>query len=104
LKDKGPTPQYRGEILEWAPRLDQALKAARLTNVQLGAEMGVDNSTISRFRSGERKPSPDELAYLCMRAGVSADEILGIKPSSRGRLLDELEAQTRKAFEELRKR
>ncbi len=91
-------------VLSWTTRLDDALSRAKLTNVRLGEDMGVDDSTISRFRSGERNPSPDELAYLCWRAGVPVDEVLGLKPSSRERLIDELKAQSDKAFDELRRK
>jgi transcriptional regulator with XRE-family HTH domain len=97
-------PDYPGERREWTLRLDQALKRTGLTNEQIGAKMGRTHSAISKWRSGERMPSPDELAYLCVLAGVSADEVLGIKPSSRERVIDELKEQTIRALEELRRK
>jgi transcriptional regulator with XRE-family HTH domain len=97
-------PDYPGEKREWTRRLDRALKRTGLTNEQIAAKMGKTHSAISKWRSGERMPSPDELAYLCICAGISADEVLGIRPLSRERLIDELEEQTQRAFEELRRK
>jgi transcriptional regulator with XRE-family HTH domain len=92
---------------EWAPRLDEALTQAGLSSAQLAREMDLDPSAVSRYRTGQRTPSPPELAYMIRRAGVSADEILGITPPKRAMLLNELEedfiGHARQVFETLRR-
>lgn len=79
--------------LNWAPRLDAILKRAGLTNVALADEMGLSDGQVSRFRSGERMPTPDQLAYMIRRAGGSADEVLGIRPLGSVRTRASLRAE-----------
>jgi transcriptional regulator with XRE-family HTH domain len=79
------------QVSAWPARLDQALHRMGLTSTQLAREMGLDASIINRYRSGDRTPSPTRLAYLIRRANASADEILGLRPSMRDELIDELE-------------
>lgn len=63
-----------------ARRLDRLLEAAGVRNVDLATELELDQSTISKYRSGERQPRAYELAYMVERAHGSADEVLGLRP------------------------
>lgn len=61
-----------------AERLDKLLDQAGISNTQLADELGMTDGAISRYRSGERVPNAERLAYMLRRAGASADQVLGI--------------------------
>jgi transcriptional regulator with XRE-family HTH domain len=79
-----------------AARLDQLLQNAGISSAQLGRELKVDPSLVSRWRNGERVPDVEQFAHMVRRAGASADEVLEIKPggsvASRAALAQELAA------------
>ncbi len=60
--------------------LNQILSRAEIDNTAFGKMLGVSHATISRYRSGDRAPDPDTLAAIARTLGVSADELLGLKP------------------------
>lgn len=62
-------------------RLDKALRAAALSNVKIAKALGVTDSAVFRWRSGENTPNADTLAAILELCGASADEILGLRPS-----------------------
>lgn len=57
-------------------RLKLARRAAKLTQGDAAAEMGVTRQTVSSWERGETAPSVDALASLCAVYGVSSDQIL----------------------------
>lgn len=59
-------------------RLDRLLDASGLSNVAIGKALGVHNSSVSRWRSGENTPNADDLAAMLELCGGSADEVLGL--------------------------
>lgn len=65
---------------EGGKRLDQLLKSRRIKSVTIARTLHVDESAVSRWRSGERVPSADELAeMLKMLDGQGlADYVLGL--------------------------
>jgi transcriptional regulator with XRE-family HTH domain len=82
--------------MEWAWRdagagaLDKAISRAGKTYASLADEMGVDDSTISRWCSGTRTPNATQLAALCRAVPVSADELLGLPVRLPGDIADRL--------------
>lgn len=90
-----------------AARLDKLLEQAGLSSAQLARELKIDPSTVTKYRNGTRVPDANTLAYLVKRAGGSADEVLGLKPSvpSAARLrqhVAELDAVREKISEALK--
>ncbi len=64
---------------EAAGRFDKLLNENGFrSNTKLAKLLGVSDATISRYRSGERAPSPDRLAEICRKVPLSADEVLGL--------------------------
>src|SRR5262245_27889906 len=72
-----PHRQQRRDI---ARRLKAALVRSGVGQNQLGRELRKTSSAVAGWMSGRTQPSLEELAYICRRLGVSADEILGIEP------------------------
>jgi transcriptional regulator with XRE-family HTH domain len=101
VKDKGPKARFSGDVREWAVRLDEALTRARITNMELGREMGVHNSQVSMFRHGKRTPSPEQLAHMIRRAGVSADYVLQTYRPDEAERIEELKQATLRSVAEL---
>jgi predicted transcriptional regulator len=58
------------------------LRAAGLKNGTVARQLGVTGATVSRYRSGDRTPNADVLAIMVALAHGSADEVLGLVPSS----------------------
>ena len=60
-------------------RLREAIKSRKITQTELARQIGVSQSTISKYLRLNKYPSIDTFANLCEALDVSADEILGIK-------------------------
>lgn len=61
--------------------IKKARKAAGVTQTELAAKVGVHQKDISRWENGDRTPSVEALAGICIALKVSADTLLetGIK-------------------------
>ncbi len=61
--------------------LKKARKAAGVTQKELAEKLGVHQKDISRWENGDRTPSVEALAGICIALNVSADTLLetGIK-------------------------
>lgn len=61
--------------------IKKARKAAGVTQKELAAKVGVYQKDISRWENGERTPSVEAVAGICIALNVSADTLLetGIK-------------------------
>lgn len=59
-------------------RIHERRKAQRLTQEQLGAELGVSAQAVSRWENGDSAPDLGLLPDLCRVLGVSADALLGV--------------------------
>jgi len=66
-------------------RLKQIRDMRELTQSDLGAMVGLDLNTISRYETGKTEPSADIIALLARALDVSADYLLGLKDDPRGR-------------------
>jgi hypothetical protein len=63
---------------EGARNLDNLLKAYRVTNASVARALSMDDSLVSRWRSGERVPDVDQLVAVLKMVGGSADAVLGL--------------------------
>lgn len=68
-----------------ASRLEFAMRRRGLNARTLASESGVAPSTLSRYLSGERLITAQNLILICPVLGVSADWVLGIDPFSLAR-------------------
>lgn len=66
-------------MVEFGQRLRDLRKQKNLTQKQLAALIGVQNSIISFYEVGDRTPSPDILRKLASVFHVSVDYLLGIE-------------------------
>jgi len=69
------------------PRLDQLLKSSGIKSIRVARELGVDQSMVSRWRSGERVPDADQLGEMLRMANSPglADYVLGLTPFPAGK-------------------
>ena len=69
------------KILSW--KLKEARKMNGFTQKDVENETGIKQVDISRYETGENKPSIDNLAKLAEFYGVSVDWLLGIGSKER---------------------
>lgn len=50
--------------------IDEAAKVSGQTQMQIAQELGVKPARISEWKSGERKPDANEIAYFASKAGL----------------------------------
>jgi len=60
-------------------RLKELKNERRLSNIVLGKNVGIDNSTICRWEKGENDIKGDHLIRLATFFGVTTDYLLGIE-------------------------
>lgn len=66
-------------MVEFGNKLRQLRKEKNLSQKQLAALIGVQNSIISFYELGDRVPSPEVVKKLAVALHVSADYLLGIE-------------------------
>jgi transcriptional regulator with XRE-family HTH domain len=59
---------------------------------QLAIRLGVTSGTITNWLQGTTQPSLERFAEMCAEAGITADEVLGLKPPREGPSLERLES------------
>ena len=59
-------------------KLTQARKAAGLTQADIAARLSVSRQAVSRWESGQSKPSTEKLLALGALYGVSIDQLLNV--------------------------
>lgn len=64
---------------KFAERLKELRIENNLTTIQLSKELGVGDSTISRWENGLRVPSIDHLYNIAIFFKVSADYLIGLE-------------------------
>lgn len=64
---------------KFAERLKELRLEHNLTTIQLAKELGVGDSSISRWEKGLRVPSIDNLYNIAVYFGVSADYLIGLE-------------------------
>lgn len=87
-------------VPDLAGRIAQLRKARRLSQAELAKAAGVSQGTISAYEHGAKEPGASVVARLAKALGVSADELLGVKP---GKPVSEMDPETRKLWKRLKK-
>ncbi len=85
-------------------RLAEAREAAGLSRRELADHLGVKESTIAKWESGERSPRGQRVSKLAGILGVSLSWILvgrGVEPLSAGDDITQIRAELRQARERL---
>lgn len=59
-------------------RIKAARKSKKMTQVQLGARLGVSGSMIAQYETGVRKPKQDTVFNIARELGISYFELIGI--------------------------
>lgn len=60
-------------------RLREAIKTSGLSQTEIAKQLGITQSTVSKYMNHDKYPSIDTFANLCKILDVSADDILGLK-------------------------
>ncbi len=66
-------------IVQIQERLSKELKSCGLTQKEIAQKIGVSQQTISHYIKGDKMPSLDTLANLCVALDLDPAEILGVK-------------------------
>jgi len=81
-------PKVKERTSEFGARLTELRKAAGYTQVVLAAALDTTQRMIAYYESHGEKPPGALLPQLAELLGVSADELLGIKPMKKGKKPD----------------
>lgn len=65
-------------IGEIQARLRDAIKTATISKKELARQLGINQSTVSKYLHLDKYPSLETFANLCRILDVSADDILGL--------------------------
>lgn len=76
------------ELPDFGKRLVRLRKAAGYTQTELANELGVSQRMISYYEGHSEYPPSALLPPLAQLLGVSADELLGIRPLKKGKKPD----------------
>lgn len=60
-------------------KLNELMKQANISSLALSKIIGVRDTTVLRWRNGDRLPTVDKLRNLCQYFDVSADYLLGLE-------------------------
>lgn len=66
-------------LIEIQKRLATAIKQSGKTQIEIAKLLGINQATISHYIKGDKMPSLDTFANLCIVLDIDANEILGIK-------------------------
>ena len=66
-------------IEEIQKRLREAIATSNMTQTEIAKQLGITQSTVSKYLRQNKYPAIDTFANLCEILDVSADEILGLK-------------------------
>ena len=64
----------------FSKNLDTLIKAKNWTAYKFAKELGIYQSTVSRWKSGERFPSMDIIWKIADLFGISMDQLVGREP------------------------
>ena len=63
----------------FSDRLNELMKRTNVSSLALSKIIGVRDTTVLRWRNGERLPTVDKLRNLCQYFDVSADYLIGLE-------------------------
>lgn len=78
-------PRAEARTTDFGARLTALRKATGFTQVELAAELGTTQRMIAYYEGRAEKAPAALLPKMAAALGVSADEMLGIKPLKKGR-------------------
>ena len=81
-------PKAKARTTDLGARLTALRKAAGYTQMELAAELGTTQRMIAYYESRAEKAPAALLPKMAAALGVSADELLGIKPLKKGKKPD----------------
>lgn len=67
-----------GNMAAFKDRLKKVRESTGLNRLQFSKFIGIENSSIYYYESGERYPDVFTLKKICEKCNVSADHLLGI--------------------------
>lgn len=65
-------------ISEIQKRLREAIKNSGLSQTEIAKQLGITQSTVSKYMRRDKYPAIDTFANLCKILDVSSDDVLGI--------------------------
>lgn len=74
--------KYANAIAIDGKKFEDIMEQKGFTNVKLAAMMGVDKTTISNWKTGTTKTSPQKYKQLCAILDIEEDEIKKVEPES----------------------
>lgn len=102
--DDGPPGALDDDAVQIGARLRDAREAAGLSTRELADHLGVKESTVGKWESGERSPRGQRVSKLAGILGVSLSWILvgrGVEPTGNDHDLVQLRAELRLARDRL---
>ena len=66
------------QIEDIQKRLREAIRTSNMTQTEIAKQLGITQSTVSKYLRQNKFPSIDTFANLCKILDVSADDILGL--------------------------
>lgn len=97
-KSEGITAAQAGQ------RLALLRKEKGITQIELAERLGVTQSMVSDYENGVMRLHTDLIHQLTAILGVSADDLLGLKPETQGTVKNRRLARRLQAIEKLSKR
>lgn len=88
---------------DFGARLIAVRQSRGMTQIQLATAAGTTQRAISYYETGGGYPEAQALVGLATVLGVSADELLGIKPPKKGLEKDDLRPETRRLWKKFQK-
>lgn len=92
--------QNMDDLTEFGKRLVKLRKDAGYTQTELANELGITQRMISYYEGHAENPPSALLPKLTELLGVSADELLGIKPIKKGKQPD---TRLQRRFQQIQK-
>lgn len=92
--------QNMDDLTEFGKRLVKLRKTAGYTQTELANELGVTQRMISYYEGHAEYPPSAMIPKLATLLGVSADELLGIKPIKKGKQPD---TRLQRRFQQIQK-
>lgn len=64
--------------IKFSERLNELMEEKGISSLELGKAIGVDRTTVLRWKNGNMYPTIDKLFLICKYFGESSDYLLGL--------------------------